>query len=481
MTGKRDWLSATKWIVGLSVVLTEILFIYFYKFSSVEFVVSSAFVTVAVLIQLRYGIQSNAPVPADIVVFIFSWLFLDLAPKIQLIGDPRHLVNTAIVVPSQVFLANVLCSFFIVTFTLTYSLMSRRAAVTERVATHTRTEFSAFGVFLAVAMCVIVVVVLGPFAYRSLGNVTVGGPLFLVMGRFLLFLPSATLLILLNETSRRQSSWIFSRVAILMLLGMLVLVTENPLTEKRNALGPVYISIALVAFRQTFGNQNRRFLLLIAAMVLMFPAIEEFTHNRYQVLHGVKIAALIDQIVTHYQSVNYDAWANINTSIDIIGRQGLQWGHQLLGSILFFVPSSAWPSKPLATGLFVGNFLMENYRMWFNNLSAPLIAEGYLDFGVIGVTAYAAALGFAVYGLNRLATTAKRWIAEPFTTYLAIYLMFLLRGSLMVAVAFGVGAIAAFYSASALLSIGSKRQLTHGISHVDQLPANGPHRLVTGA
>jgi hypothetical protein len=209
----------------------------------------------------------------------------------------------------------------------------------------------------------------------------------------------------------------------------------------------------------------------------MFPAIEEFTHNRYQVLHGVKFSALIAQIVNHYQSVNYDAWANINTSIDIVGRQGIQWGHQLLGSLLFFVPSSTWHSKPLATGLFIGNFLMENYRMWFNNLSAPLISEGYLDYGIFGVVAYAVALAVAVHALNRKAATAKEWMAEPFTTYFAIYLMFLLRGSLMVAVAFGVGALLAFYCASALLSIGTKDQLQR-VSRLGLMSGNRANRLI---
>ena len=60
---------------------------------------------------------------------------------------------------------------------------------------------------------------------------------------------------------------------------------------------------------------------------------------------------------------------------------GMQWGRQLLGALLFFVPSAVWSGKPLASGIFIANYLIANYSMWFTNLSAPLIAEGYLDFG----------------------------------------------------------------------------------------------------
>ena len=43
--------------------------------------------------------------------------------------------------------------------------------------------------------------------------------------------------------------------------------------------------------------------------------------------------------------------------------------------------------KPLATGIFLADYLIRNYSMWFTNLSAPLVAEGYLDFGPGGVVA----------------------------------------------------------------------------------------------
>jgi predicted lysophospholipase L1 biosynthesis ABC-type transport system permease subunit len=56
--------------------------------------------------------------------------------------------------------------------------------------------------------------------------------------------------------------------------------------------------------------------------------------------------------------------------------------------------------------------------------------------------------------LDRLARRSSNWLAAPFATYVAVFLMLLLRGSLMIAFAFGAAAALAFVCAFALLSIG---------------------------
>jgi hypothetical protein len=247
---------------------------------------------------------------------------------------------------------------------------------------------------------------------------------------------------------------------VLLLLLLLVFITENPYTEKRNALGPVYIAILLVAFPAWF-TWTKRMLLLIAGMVVVFPAIAIFTHNHQQSLGAVSLSQISDQIADHYFSINYDSWANIYTSIEIVKVHGLQWGHQLLGSLLFFVPSAVWSTKPLATGIFLADYLIANYSMWFTNLSAPLVAEGYLDFGPLGVVAYAAAAAFVVTRLNKLVFRSANWVSYPLAIYAGVFLMIVLRGSLMIALGFASAAFLAFVFASALLSmqVGVRRRL----------------------
>jgi hypothetical protein len=456
-------------LLALVIVLIEVVFINSLASAGMEFILSSVVVTIALLIQLRFGVRETAGSPADIVVFIFSWLFLDLAPKVQLMDMPQRLINTSSVTVDGVALTNLVCALFMIAFTLLYEFLSRRgenkppaeSGTSGPVPDEVGQRFTAGAVGLALAVCLVVVAVAAPRAYAMVENSEAATPASLVMQRFLLFLPSATLLILLNETVRSGRKVLFSRVCVLLLLLVLVMITENPYTEKRNAIGPVYLALLLVLFQNWFVIQGRRLLLLVSGMVLVFPAISIFTHNHDQTLSGLSLSQFSDEIADHYFSINYDSWANIYTAVEVVKVHGVQWGHQLLGSLLFFVPSSVWGGKPLATGIFLADYLIANYSMWFTNLSAPLVAEGYLDFGPGGVIAYAAAMAWFVVFLNRLALRRAGWVALPMAIYASVFLMIILRGSLMIALGFASAAFLAFCFASALLSarFGERRRV----------------------
>jgi hypothetical protein len=454
-------------LVGLAIILNEIVFVNVLGSTGVEFVLSSALVTIALLIQLRFALQEHAGTPADIVVFIFNWLFLDLAPKVQLLSAPQQLVNTSSVTVDTVAMTNLVCALFMLTFTFVYVFSGRR--VKEAADAAPQQEFTGGGIGIAIFVCVVVVGAAAPHAYHAVEVTETTTPATLIVNRFLLFLPSATLLILLNETIRSGRKILFSRICVLLLLVVLVLITENPYTEKRNALGPVYIGVLLIMFQSWFTNRGRRMLLLVISMVLVFPAITIFTHNKNVVLSQVSMSDFGEEIADHYFSINYDSWANIYTSVEVVRVHGLQWGHQLLGSLLFFVPSSLWSTKPLATGILLANYLINNYSMWFTNLSAPIVAEGYLDFGYLGVIAYAAGMAYVVRFLNALAVRPGKWIALPLATYASVLLMIVMRGSLMIAMGFAVAAFLSFGLASALLSVklGMRhpRRVAHGVTH----------------
>jgi len=475
-----------KAFIGLAVVLIEIFFVNELGSAGSEVVISSVLVTIAVLIQLRFAVRSESAGPGDIVIFIFNWLFLDLAPKVQLINQPQQLVNTSSVTVDRVALTNLACALFIVAFTLFYNFLSRRVPKKDRIKKSRRmrddatieagpvvevpaAEFSAAGVGIALFACIAVVGIAAPFAYKSVESQGTISPALLVMNRFLLFLPSATMLIVLNETIRSGKKVAFTRVCVLLLLFLLVLITQNPYTEKRNALGPIYIGLLLVGFQGFFASRTRRMQLFVVAMVLIFPASSIFTHNHQQTVASLSMSQFTDAIAEHYFSINYDSWANIYTSIEYVQVHGLQWGHQLLGSLLFFVPSAIWTTKPLATGIFLANYLINNYAMWFTNLSAPVLAEGYLDFGFVGVTVYAGVTAFLVTLLNNLAARRDRWSFFPMAVYLSIFLMLVMRGSLMVAMGFASAAFLSFTFSSTLLSIDMGRR-----RHRQKRPF-GPH------
>ena len=442
--------------LGIAVALTELVFLAYRFDMGFALSLSSAMVTFALLLQLRYALRDDASTPADVAVFIFNWLFLDLAPKIQLVTSATQLVNTSSATESGIALTNLVCALFIVVFTVSYAALGARESVKPQPSQSTvrpPVAITGAGVAVTLLVCVVAVGVAAPFVYHSVDDQVEITPKLLILNRYLLFIPSAALLILLQETIRGRKKLSFTRVCALGLLLLLMLITENPYLEKRNALGPLYLCLILVAAQRWLNSRTRRLWLLVGGMVIVFPAISVFTHNKAQGVLDVPLAEMGERIEEYYFSINYDAWANVYTSVEVVAKHGCQWGYQALGSLLFFVPSSIWTTKPLSTGIFIGQYLINHYGMWFTNLSAPLVAEGYLDFGWGGVIVYAGLLALAVNYLNRLALRGDRWVNMPLAVYGSMFLVFLLRGSLMVAMGFACGTFLAFATASMLLSL----------------------------
>src|ERR1700675_495998 len=126
-TNKTIHIPSLRILLALVIVLIELVFINSLASAGMEFILSSVAVTIALLIQLRFGVRETAGSPADIVVFIFNWLFLDLAPKVQLIDMPQRLINTSSVTVDGVALTNLICALFMISFTLLYEFLSRRS------------------------------------------------------------------------------------------------------------------------------------------------------------------------------------------------------------------------------------------------------------------------------------------------------------------------------------------------------------------
>lgn len=223
-------------------------------------------------------------------------------------------------------------------------------------------------------------------------------------------------------------------VFIIMILLFLILICfKNPLTEKRNAIGPIYITLLFLFQPKLLNTNTKSFLFLFLSLVVFFPLVSGLTH----------VDAPIDEIISNpkliadhfkeqgfveiFNTLHYDAFANVMATIDYVSKTGISYGYQILSGLLFFVPRSIWTSKPYSTGQVIGDYVIEDYGFEYNNLSNPLVAEGYVNFGVLGVILMAYALGyFMIKFINWLQSNdpLKRIMAF----YFAVHLLFLLRG-----------------------------------------------------
>ena len=115
---------------------------------------------------------------------------------------------------------------------------------------------------------------------------------------------------------------------------------------------------------------------------------------------------------------------------EYVNQFGFSYGYQLLGALLFFVPRSIWPSKPYGTGRMAFEAL---HQHWFTNVSAPLVAEGYSNFGIIGLIFFGLIVGSASNSIDKKFWNDKRNFS--FTKVLYPFIMlkffFMLRGDLL--------------------------------------------------
>lgn len=384
----------------------------------------------------------------DASVLSFECLFLVLAPAIQMLTDNPVHVNTAVVEQWHGTLGNLAVVVFMVGY-LWVRFRKPQVLVepVKPVVSALPSDHPIVGIPLAgVSLVLAVVAYLG--TRRLFQDYIVDGmdmlptPSDLILRKTIFFLPVPIFLYLLVEKHKdalKDPLWLWVGVAAL--AG--VLISQNPLIERRNALGPVYFTIAWLAmYRHQQPSPHTLFWTIFGVVGVMLPVVGLFTHRDfYSWTQGEPIGPVIYE---HFASIHYDAWSNILSITEMVERYGPAMGHQILGALLFFVPRGMWADKPQPTGMEVGDYLTDHYAMWFNNLSAPLVGEGYLDFGYVGALVYGGL--FAWFSLLADKANARRdnSLLKAVIVYLSFDTIFILRGSLMVGVAYGVGNLMAF-------------------------------------
>lgn len=222
------------------------------------------------------------------------------------------------------------------------------------------------------------------------------------------------------------------KILCLVLL-IITLIINNPISTARLRVGTILLSLLFVLPWRKYSAA-----FLVYAIVLILVLIFPFT-DLYRASLDVSLTQRVMQtsvLKELTQKGDFDAFQMVANSIKVVEKMDFQLGNQLLGSLFFWVPRSLWPGKSTASGEWVA----EQLGYHFTNLSSPLFSEFYIDGGWLGVI-----LGLMVYGY--VVRLIDRWHAENMQTsnvqlisvlvpIYAGYQFFLLRGSLMPALAY---------------------------------------------
>lgn len=205
--------------------------------------------------------------------------------------------------------------------------------------------------------------------------------------------------------------------------GAVLLFAVNPVSSPRYVFGTV--ALAILATLGAYATMTRFRVMAVAAMVGMltvFPIADVFRHTTEA---NVEARGVVDSLTTG----DFDAFNQLTNAINYVATEGITYGGQLLGVLLLWVPRSVWPNKPTDTGI----LLAEHMGYDFANLSAPIWAELFINFGWIGMVLGIATLGYFIRRWDTRAHAYLRVYRIPplLVCSTAFYLVIFLRGSML--------------------------------------------------
>jgi hypothetical protein len=220
-----------------------------------------------------------------------------------------------------------------------------------------------------------------------------------------------------------------------------------PLSMPRYFTLTFYLSCALAAGLSWFRKPNTFSLVLLPLFLLVAPLSSVTRYGSADMGERMKRPDLVYQravILT-----DYDAWSSLCRTIQYTDLHGATNGRQLTGVALFFVPRSVWPGKPVGSGA----FLFDELELGFNNVACTFLAEGYINFGLIGSLVFAALMALVIARYDewywRRGGSARFSLSRLFYFVSIGMLFYVLRGDLMSSFAYtvGLGAVFAFWQA----------------------------------
>jgi len=176
-------------------------------------------------------------------------------------------------------------------------------------------------------------------------------------------------------------------------------------------------------------------------MLFIFPILNLFRAQYIDLLREKDIVFFQFNMLLEGHFDNYQNFIRMVKGGVVTG------GRQLLGVIFFFIPRQIWPGKPEHSGIVIA----DNLNLSYSNISVNFFAEGYINFGFIGILLFIIIIAFLNARMDNFFWKKCNGILfnNPLFTclYLVIFGMefFILRGALLGAYPITLGLVTAVY------------------------------------
>lgn len=197
-----------------------------------------------------------------------------------------------------------------------------------------------------------------------------------------------------------------------------VIVFANPFSNTRFIAAAAIVPIVIAWWRPRGGRSAALFVAGgFIATLLLYPLANVFRTG--------KSADFFNGAAT-YTTIDFDGFQQVINSLKYVEDIGLSWGAHIVSAIAYPVPRSLWADKALPASIDVASHV--GYH--FTNLSLPIHAELYIEYGWVGVIAGLALLGYVAGRVDHA------WLREPDTTmaafapYFSVAMLSIIRGPL---------------------------------------------------
>lgn len=239
---------------------------------------------------------------------------------------------------------------------------------------------------------------------------------------------SVIIVISLNTQNKR-----YKLINILMVV--LLLISYPPTGMARYAAAAIYLGLILTVLPK-FRRKSWFIILFMGAYMIILPFLNAFRYVSFENVDiGKVMVHTFDNFSITWIEGDYDAYVMFTLAIEYVKKNGITWMHQFLGAILFWIPRSIWPEKPIGSGAFMAGKL----NWTFTNLSCPLPGEAILNLGILGIIIFSIMLGRMIIMIDDLywnGNTANTRIIDLLYPVLLIFFFFMCRGDMMSSVAY---------------------------------------------
>ncbi|MFJ3925808.1 hypothetical protein [Streptomyces sp. NPDC090022] len=242
----------------------------------------------------------------------------------------------------------------------------------------------------------------------------------------------ALLALLLYTRWLVTSTYARRKVSVLLTWGALAvlnLVVNNPVSNPRYWFLTVMFSLLFAVFPVSAAMYRVALSMAVVVALLVFPFADRFRYDEKNYKPVETTSFLEPLALKDYDQIGMFA----NTITYSESGPGHLYGRQLAGSVLFAVPRSVWPDKPKDTGVMVGQWM----GTVNTNLSSPIWAELWIDFGPLGMGAGLLVMGYASarvdrrYARRATRRTPPGSLISVVVPLVAGYSFILLRGPLL--------------------------------------------------